>query len=212
MTVSRPPQLRVGEDVLVDGSVYTITGLSAASVQLTDAAGVRSERALAELVRSNGFGVLGQSRAALAPRGLLDDLPADVLARAYWWERHILEMLTGRRPDATQGSRPGTMYDPATRTLRQRELAKRDELAQAGHPVALSTLQRLRGSYERQGLWGLVDGRVTRAHGAGTDPRVLQAIGRQSRSRPASLLGRWAGCAGGCSRSWPSSPGSICWR
>jgi hypothetical protein len=45
---------------------------------------------------------------------------------------------------------PRAEYDPVMRTLRQRELAKVDELAVSGHLVALSTLQRLRLAYEGQ--------------------------------------------------------------
>lgn len=39
-------------------------------------------------------------------------------------------------------------YDPLATTLRQRELAKIEELRSAGHQVALRTFQRMRRNYE----------------------------------------------------------------
>ena len=70
--------------------------------------------------------------------------------------------------------------------MRQRELAKVAELEAAGRKVPLSTLQRLRLGYERQGLWGLVDGRaVQRASVTGrVDPPWSRLPGRLSRRRP----------------------------
>ena len=65
---------------------------------------------------------------------------------------------------------------PETRTLRQRELAKVGELAASGRRVPLSTLQRLRLSYEKRGAWGLVDHRAAPRPGARTDEHVLEAI------------------------------------
>ena len=56
--------------------------------------------------------------------------------------------------------------------MRQREMAKVAELTAAGHQVPLSTLQRLRLSYEKRGLWGLVDHRAAPRPGARTDERV----------------------------------------
>jgi putative transposase len=95
--------------------------------------------------------------------GLLERLPAEVLATAQWWERHLVEVLTGVPPDAPPGAAPRPEYDPARRSLRQRELAKHVELTSVGHRVAVSTLQRLRHRYELDGLWGLVDQRHARA-------------------------------------------------
>ncbi len=176
MTVSRPPALRVGDEVLVDGSAHTVTGLSGAQARLADVTGAGSACSLADLFSSPGFRVLTQARAALPPQGLLGSLPAGVVDQARWWERHLAEVVTGVPPDSGAGTRPKPEYDPAMRTLRQRELAKAGELAGDGYPVPLSTLQRLRLSYEKRGVWGLVDHRVARPRGARTDERVLEAI------------------------------------
>ena len=100
-------------------------------------------------------------RAPLPDRGLLDGLPPDVVARAEWWERHVIEVLTGTPPaQAGTGRRPE--YDPLRRSLRQRELDKVAELNAGSQTVSLTTLGRMRRRYQREGLLGLVDGRLTR--------------------------------------------------
>jgi putative transposase len=40
----------------------------------------------------------------------------------------LIEVLTGRRPDAEPGARPRPEFDPSSRSLRQRELGKLAEL------------------------------------------------------------------------------------
>jgi putative transposase len=94
------------------------------------------------------------------------------------WNRHIAEELTGHPLDRSPGREAKAEYDPAVTTLRQRELAKVAELEAAGRKVPLSTLQRLRLGYERQGLRGLVDGRSTRSSSVTgrADPRVVEAV------------------------------------
>lgn len=110
------------------------------------------------------------------------------MEQARWWERHLLEVITGRVvlsgdevvPSGSdeQDRGPRWEHDPARRTLRQRELAKVAELAAAGHQVRLRTLQRLRRAYEVEGLWGLVDGRVRRSTepSGQIDPRIVAAV------------------------------------
>jgi putative transposase len=176
MTVSRPPSLRAGDEVLVDGAAHTVTGLSGSRVWLVDVTGAKSSVALAELLSTPGFRMVTRPPAALPPQGLLDSLPAEAVDQARWWEGHIIEVITGVPPEAGKGAGPRPEYDLAARTLRQRELAKVGELARGGHQVPLSTFQRQRLAYETRGVWGLVDHRATRRPGARTDERVLQAI------------------------------------
>ena len=178
MTVSRPPSLQVGDEILVNGGVHTIAGLSASHARLADVTGAESSVALTDLLCASGFRVVARALTALPPQGLLDCLPADAVEQARRWERHIVEVITGVPPETGMGARPRPEYDPAARTLRQRELAKVGELAQDGHQVPLSTFQRLRLAYEKRGLWGLVDHRAAGKPGARTDERVLQAIGQ----------------------------------
>jgi putative transposase len=178
MTVSRPPGLRVGDEVVIGDARYTVAGLSGSHARLVDVTGAESSIALPDLLRAPGFQLVTRTTAALPPQGLLDSLPEEVAEQARWWERHIVEVITGVPPDVGRQARPRPEYDPTTRTLRQRELAKVGELAGDGRTVPLSTLQRLRLAYEKRGVWGLVDQRAARRPGARTDERVLQAIGQ----------------------------------
>jgi hypothetical protein len=189
VTVSRPPSLRVGDEVEVGGAVHTVTGLSGSAACLADVTGTESSIALAELLSAPGFRLLARAPAALPPQGLLDVLPDTAAEQARWWERHILEVVAGVPPEAAAGTRPRPEYDPRSRTLRQRELAKAAELAAAGHQVPLSTLQRLRLSYEKRGLWGLVDHRAVPRRGPRTDERVVEAIARAVRGETGQSTG-----------------------
>jgi putative transposase len=181
MTVSRPAQLGAGDEVRIAGVTHTIAGLSGGQVHLVDAAGNKSVTSLAELFSSPGAVVLPALRKApLPPQGLLQSLPASLTERARWWEKHIVEVLTGTPPQTGPGAAASPGYDPNVTTLRQREIAKVAELKLLGHEVPLSTFQRLRRSYEQEGVWGLVDGRGTRPPSPGglVDERIVDAVRR----------------------------------
>lgn len=181
MTVSRPGRLSVGDELLFRGSAYTVTMLTGCTALLTGVTGGTLTVPLTELFTEAGPGreAIGkQQRAPLPPRGVLEGLPAEVLDKAEWWERHLVEVLTGLVPDAATGASTRPEYDPLRATLRQREISKIDELAAGGHPVALSTLQRMRRRYQAEGLLGLVDGRIVRAGASGVDERVSAAISK----------------------------------
>ncbi|HMD23820.1 MAG TPA: Mu transposase C-terminal domain-containing protein, partial [Streptosporangiaceae bacterium] len=108
-----------------------------------------------------------------------EGLPPAVAGRAAWWERHVVELLTGVAPDAVPGSVVRAEYDPASVSLRMREMAKARELRAAGERVSLSTVQRMRRRYERAGIAGLVDGRLAPQAGppgGQADPRVVEAV------------------------------------
>ena len=178
MTVSRPPALRAGDEVEIGGLAHTVTWLSGSAVGLAGVTGAETHMTLAELLTAPGFRVLTRPPAALPPRGLMELLPDGAADQVLWLERHIIEVIAGVPPDAPAGTGPRPEYDPELRTLRQRELAKAGELADAGRAVPLSTLQRLRLSYEKHGAWGLVDHRSAPRPGARTDRRVSDAIAR----------------------------------
>jgi putative transposase len=171
--------LRVGDCVRFGGCEHTVVALSGASVRLVDDAGAASVVLLVHLLASDGFKVLatGPGRLAVSAADALDGLPAKAVERAEWWRGHLEELLTGRRLDQPD-SVVRAEYDPMTRTLRQRELAKLDELRSLGEPVGQTTLRRMRGRFEREGIAGLVDRRLL-GHRAGTgraDSRVVAAI------------------------------------
>jgi len=178
VTVSRPPVLAEGHEVLFRGAVHTVAALTGPAVRLVDVTGTESVVALTVLFTDPGFSVVTPSlrRAALPPQGILEGLPDEVVEQARWWEQHIVEVLSGRPPEADRRLAVRPQYDPQTRTLRQREIAKVAELEAGGQKIALSTFQRLRQRYEAQGLWGLVDGRVTRRRATGVDDRVVEAV------------------------------------
>jgi putative transposase len=109
------------------------------------------------------------------PFGLLDNLPSAVLDAAREWERHVMEVETGRPRGSEPGQAPRAEFDPAATTLMQRDEAKAAELQ-----VSVRTVQLRRARYARQGLWGLVDQRAAREWEAtgGVDVRLSRRSGR----------------------------------
>src|SRR5712691_3833956 len=120
VTVSRPPVLRVGDEVEIGGAVHTVTGLSGSGARLADVTGSETSMTLAELLSAPGFRMAARPPAALPPQGLMDALPEEAADQALWWERRIVEVITGIPPGSVAGTRPRPEYDPETRTLRQR--------------------------------------------------------------------------------------------
>jgi len=172
--------LRVGDRVRFDSVVQTVMGLSGTLVRLADEHGQTSVIRLPHLLTDPTFERLGQRQPGpLLPAGLLNGLPKRAVEDAQWWERHVMEMLTGRPPDAPPDARPRPEFDPQIRTLEQREQAKADELACLGHQgVGVRTIRRKRLRYQAQGLAGLVDWRASRERPVQgrTEPRVLEAL------------------------------------
>ncbi|RZU51196.1 Mu transposase-like protein [Krasilnikovia cinnamomea] len=176
MSVSRPPNLHVGDQVLLGGAAHTVIAVSAHEVQLADVTGTEVTLPRARMLADPGFAVV-TARAPLPPPDLLQGLPAEAAARVRWWEEHIIEVLTGAPPQ-DGGHRPAKIEYGPQRSLRQRELAKVDELRATGHEVTLRTLQRMRRRYETEGLLGLVDGRSVRPPSVTgrVDERVVEAV------------------------------------
>jgi hypothetical protein len=160
--------------------LQTVVGLSGTLVRLADEHGQTSVIRLPHLLTDRSFEHLGQrDHAPLLPAGLLNGLPGETVEDAQWWERHVIEVMTGRPPDAPPDARPQAAYHPETRTLGQREQAKAEELAGLGHlGVSARTVRRKRLRYQARGIAGLIDWRADRErplHGR-TDPRVLEAL------------------------------------
>lgn len=156
--------LRVGDRVRFEERVFTVAGLEGTMIRLLDDRGGALLVLFSFLLASDGFELLGSAGqgAGLPPFGLLDTVPEAALRKAQWMERHLIEVETGLLPDAAQGTRPRPEYDPDWRTVAERLAAKAAELTASGYPVSDRTLSRLRGNWRDQGVWGLVDRRVTR--------------------------------------------------
>jgi hypothetical protein len=134
--------VRPGDRVRFDGQVQTVAGLSGMLVRLADEAGGTSTMHLPTLMISPGFEVLGSGNRRVMPAGLLDHVPAAQTEEVLWWHRHMVELRTGLPPDAPQGVTPRPEYDPATRTLVEREASKAAELsAELGRPVSAHTVR-----------------------------------------------------------------------
>jgi transposase InsO family protein len=170
--------LRAGDEIRVGGQLYGVAAVSGTQVQLIDVTGNSSARSLSGLLNDPSFALVSTPPAPLSPEGLLDTLAPEVVEQARCWERHLLEVLTGRSPDAEPGAEGNPEYDPQRNSLRQRELAKVAELSAAGREVSLATMQRLRLTYERAGIAGLVDRRAARpvSPTGRADPRLVEAV------------------------------------
>jgi putative transposase len=174
------PVLRVGDRVRFDGATQTVVGLSGTMVRLADEHGQTSVVRLPHLLTDPSFERIGERDPGPAlPAGLLNGLPAQTVEAAQWWERHVVEVLTGLPPDAPPDAQPRPELDPHTRSLQQREQAKATELAGLGQQaVGVWTVRRKRLRYQAQGLAGLVDWRADRKRPVRgrTDPRVVAAL------------------------------------
>ena len=176
VTVSRPARLAAGDEVGWRGLLFTISAVSEGSVALASVTGEIVAVSVADLLTDPGFTVSRPRQVPLPPRGVLEGLPEEVVARAQWWEAHVVELLHGVRPGSPPGTAPSFEYDPLRCTLRQREAAKVAELVAAGETASLTTVRRMRLRYQAEGFLGLVDGRLTREFASGMDERVITAI------------------------------------
>ena len=177
VTVSRQGGLRAGAEIRLGGQTHTVAAVSGISVRLNSVTGSTVEIPLAVVLSDPTLELVAGGSAPLPSAGALEVVDGELLEQARWWERHILEVLTGKPPDVVAGQAGRPEYEPAVTTLRQRELAKVAELAAGGRRVSLKTLQRLRLGYEREGLWALVEGRATRSTSTAgrVDARVVEA-------------------------------------
>ncbi|MBK6019572.1 integrase, partial [Streptomyces sp. MBT53] len=154
------PLLKVGDRVVFGGLEHTVVAVAGTTVRLLSAAGEPSTVFVAYLFAAPHFEVVGSAPVPpLTSQGLLEGLPMEVAETACRWERHLVEIETGLPPDAPPGAVPRPEYDPAARSLAEREKAKAADLSAAGQRTGLRTIQRMRHRCREQELWGLVDGR-----------------------------------------------------
>ena len=183
------PVLAVGGQVRFRGLRWQVVGLAGQRVHLVAEEG--EEVVLAgHLFADPTFTLIGPEtgqKAQAAPQwGLFETAPAAARERALAWRRHIREVETGHPDGAEAGFVAKECYDPKRYTLAERERAKADELTALGFgKVSRSTVQKMRLDYRKQGLWGLLDHRTTRAPSlAGrTDERVVAAVKEAIRRR-----------------------------
>lgn len=179
MTRHRPGALAIGARLQFDGVALTVTGIAGSSVLLTDSSGRTVPVEMAEVCGPRAvFETVGAPRASVAD-GLLPGVPAEAAEQARWWERHVLEVMTGQ--PAEPEAEPRVEFDPERRTLAEREEAKARELVAAGHEgITARRVNRKRLRYQAEGLAGLVDRRSDRHSpvGARLDARVVEATRR----------------------------------
>ena len=164
-----------------------VIGVSGPAVRLADAGGEVVTVSVSSLLAAGDFAVLdARPRPGVPAVSVLDGLPAGAVQEARWWQRHIVEVLTGIPPDAEDGTVPRPEYDPAVVTLTRREQAKAAELTAAGRPVTASAIAKRRRRYQEQGLTGMIDHRAGKRmppHGR-ADAAVVAAM-RQAISEAA---------------------------
>ncbi|MFI6588590.1 TnsA-like heteromeric transposase endonuclease subunit [Embleya sp. NPDC050493] len=182
----------VGAQVCFRGGWCQVVGLAGTRIHLAGEDGEDEVVLAGCLFADPGFAVSGGGQPRTLPQwGLFETAPAAAQERALAWQRHIREVECGRAGGPDGGGVVRQEYDPARFTPAEREWAKARELTALGFGrVSWTTVQRMRGRYRRQGLWGLVDHRTTRAAGGvgRTDERVVAAIedvlrGRRGRSK-----------------------------
>ncbi|MCF2131092.1 transposase [Strepomyces sp. STD 3.1] len=170
--------VEVGARLRYDGRPWTLAVLEGARATLVSDEGASAVVLLPYLFADPSFEVEGgPAPGRVPPFGLLEALPEQVRERALAWQRHVREVETGF-PDAVGQGAPREQFDPATRSLAQRERAKAEELTAAGWASSAATVRRMRARYRSEGLWGLVDGRAVRERSAvgRADERVVAAV------------------------------------
>lgn len=181
------PAVNIGAHVRFRGVKWQVVALSGQDIHLVgpDCGG---EAVLAgHLFADPGFTVIGADVPQAAPQwGLFETAPAAAREKALAWQRHVREVECGLPggPGSEGAVRP--QYDPERHTLAEREQAKAQELTALGFGrVSRTTVQRMRLAYRKQGLWGLLDHRTTRASSptGRADERVVAAVRETLRRR-----------------------------
>ncbi|MEU5743706.1 hypothetical protein ABZ784_37740 [Streptomyces tendae] len=179
--------VKVGAHVRFRDVKWQVVALSGHDIHLLDPDGGGEVVLAGHLFADPGFTVVGADAPQAAPQwGLFETAPAAARERALAWQRHVREVecgLTGG-PGSEGTVRP--QYDPQRHTLAEREQAKAEELTALGFGrVSRTTVQRMRLAYRKQGLWGLLDHRTTRASSptGRADERVVAAVREALRHR-----------------------------
>lgn len=169
--------VEVGAQVTFEGRTWQVTGLIDGRVHLVAEDGATGCVLAAHLVSAPGFSVTGPAAAEPPAPALWETVPLAAQERALAWLRHIREVETGLPGGAASGGTPRPEYDPARRSMAEREQAKADELARLGWPqVSRATVRRMRARYHASGLLGLVPRRKPSRATGRADERVVAAV------------------------------------
>jgi putative transposase len=110
--MTRHPVLRPGDRLRLDGETQTVAGLDSTTVRLADVTGAVREVPTARLLADPSLELVTPSRVPMAPQPALERLPTETVEHARWWERHLIEVITGCRRTARQALAPAR---PTTR-------------------------------------------------------------------------------------------------
>ncbi|MFI2207518.1 hypothetical protein ACH47Z_44100 [Streptomyces sp. NPDC020192] len=178
------PVVALGAYVSFRGVRWQVVALAGSRVHLAGEDGSDEAVLAGHLFADPGFAVLGAQgevdQPQAAPRwGLFETAPAAAREKALAWQRHVWEVECGLPGGPGSCGAVREQYDPATRTLAEREQAKAEELTALGFGrVSRTAVQRMRLAYRKQGLWGLVAHRTTRGPGptGRADERLVIAV------------------------------------
>ncbi|AUH38855.1 Mu transposase C-terminal domain-containing protein [Streptomyces sp. CMB-StM0423] len=181
------PAVKVGAQVRFRGVKWQVAALSGQTVHLVGPDGGGEAVLAGYLFADPGFSIIGADVPQAAPQwGLFETAPAAAREKALAWQRHVREVECGLADGPGSGGVVRPQYDPEQHTLAEREQAKAEELTVLGFGrVSRTTVQRMRLAYRKQGLWGLLDHRTTRASSptGRSDERVVDAVREALRRR-----------------------------
>ncbi|MFJ2264455.1 transposase [Streptomyces sp. NPDC087844] len=173
----RHRQVKLGAYVTFEGRAWQVAAVAGASVTLVGEDGQTASVLSSFLFADPTFTVVGSPATGVPPWGLLESVPERERERALAWQRHIREVETGLPGGPASGGTPRPEYDPARRSMAEREQAKADELARLGWPqVSRATVRRMRARYHASGLLGLVPRRKPSCATGRADERVVAAV------------------------------------
>ncbi|WP_406337527.1 DDE-type integrase/transposase/recombinase [Streptomyces sp. NBC_01620] len=181
------PAVKVGAQVRFRGVKWQVVALSGQVIHLVGPDGDGEAVLAGHLFADPGFSVIGAEMPQAAPQwGLFETAPATAREKALAWQRHVREVECGLPGGPGSNGAVREQYDPARHTLAEREQSKAEELTALGFGrVSRTTVQRMRLAYRKQGLWGLLDHRTTRASSptGRSDERVVAAVREALRRR-----------------------------
>ena len=184
--------LRPGDWVHFDGGEHQVVALTGTSVRLCSSDAAQMVVLATHLMSAPDFGVIDAAPPPqMTPFGLLDTLPAPVLAAAREWERHIVEITTGVAPEGI--ARPEYHPRPAHRLN-----ATGRRLPSWRPPVGLSGSGRCNGCGAATpskvcGAWSISGCCGSASPPAASMSEWLRWSGRNWTRRPMSRLGHGRG-------------------